>query len=290
MWARSAAATLAAGTVVAGTLAACGQSAVPKATPGASTTAARLACTVPAPFSGSHQMTLSAGGVVRRYVLHLPPGVAKGRALPLVLGLHGTGGKAGFFEQQSGLSRVADREGFATVFPYALGTPSRWTLPGQEGPDDEAFVRALLTTVRGQACVDPRRVSAFGHSNGGGFAVALACAGDVGLAGAVSASGAYGAQERCEREPPPPLLEIHGDADPIVPYAPQRAFLDTWARWAGCAPRPRRAPGADGSVRERFVRCRPGAALEHLRRPGANHDLPASAAPAAWAFLRSRRR
>lgn len=266
-------------------LSACGENSEPAGDRSTSATAGRGACEAAPAFSGSRLMTLDEGGTQRRYFLHLPPESAKGRRLPLVLGLHGTGGKAGFFEGQSGLSKVADEEGFVTVFPYALGSPSRWTLPGQSGPDDEAFVRDLIAAVRGQACIDVQNIAAFGHSNGGGFAVALACSSKVDLAAAVSASGAYSAQERCATEPAPPLLELHVDADPVVPYALERAFLDTYATWAGCDPRPTRGPGPDGSVRERWRGCDPGAALEHLRRPGADHDLPGSAAPAAWAFI-----
>jgi len=240
-------------------------------------------------FAGSRLLTLRSGGTTRRYWLHLPPAARAGQPLALVLGLHGTGGKAGFFERQSRLSRVADREGFVAAYPYARGRPSRWTLPGMDGPDDSAFARALIDAIRTRACVDARRVSAFGHSNGGGFAVALACDRRVGLAAAVSVSGGYGAQRRCDTDPLPPLLELHGDADPIVPYAGARAFVAAWARWAGCDARPTVAAEPDGSRRETFAECDRGAALVHVRRRGAGHDLPASAAAAAADFVAQRR-
>lgn len=241
-------------------------------------------------FAGSRLLTLRRDGTSRRYWLHLPPAARDRQPLALVLGLHGTGGKAGFFERQSRLSRVADRAGFVAAYPYALGRPSRWTLPGMDGPDDIAFARALIDAIRTRACVDPRRVSAFGHSNGGGFAVALACDPRVGLAAAVSVSGGYGAQQRCATDPPPPLLELHGDRDPIVPYAGARAFVATWARWAGCDGRPTVTAEPDGSRRETFAGCDRGAALIHVRRHGAGHDLPPSAAQAAASFVAQRRR
>ncbi len=241
-------------------------------------------------FAGSRLLTLRSGGTARRYWLHLPPAARARQPLALVLGLHGTGGKAGFFERQSRLSQVADREGFVAAYPYALGRPSRWTLPGMDGPDDIAFARALIDAIRTQACVDPRRVSAFGHSNGGGFAIALACDPRVGLAAAVSVSGGYGAQRRCVTDPPPPLLELHGDRDPIVPYADARAFVATWARWAGCDARPRVTAEPGGSRRETFAGCDRGTALIHVRRRGAGHELPPSAAEAAASFVAQRRR
>jgi len=241
-------------------------------------------------FAGSRLLTLRSDGSTRRYWLHLPPATRAREPLALVLGLHGTGGKAGFYERQSRLSRVADREGFVAAYPYALGRPSRWTLPGMDGPDDIAFARALIDAIRTQACIDPRRVSAFGHSNGGGFAVALACDPRVGLAAAVSVSGGYGAQQRCASDPPPPLLELHGDADPVVPYGGARAFVATWARWAGCDARPTVTAEPDGSRRETFAGCERGAALVHVRRRGAGHDLPTSAAQAAADFVAQRRR
>lgn len=241
-------------------------------------------------FAGSKLLTLRSGGTARRYWLHLPPAARARQPLALVLGLHGTGGKAGFYERQSRLSRVADREGFVAAYPYALGRPSRWALPGMDGPDDIAFARALIGAIRTRACVDPRRVSAFGHSNGGGFAVALACDPRVGLAAAVSVSGGYGAQQRCATDPPPPLLELHGDRDPIVPYAGARAFVATWARWAGCDGRPTVTAEPDRSRRETFAGCDRGTALIHVRRRGAGHELTPSAAEAAADFVARRQR
>src|SRR5262245_8140239 len=62
--------------------------------------------------SGVSEHRLTSGGVERRYLVHVPPGVERGRPLSVVLNLHGSGGTPEAQFATSGLAALADRESF----------------------------------------------------------------------------------------------------------------------------------------------------------------------------------
>jgi polyhydroxybutyrate depolymerase len=144
-----------------------------------------------------------------------------------------------------------------------------------------------------------------GVSNGGGMAARFACAGDDRLAGLVSVAGGYSTLPACRARRPLSVLEIHGTADAVVPYAGPRGVVLPWVRgWVardGCAGGARRTWKSVHVVRLQWGRCRGGAIVAHLRLIGGRHAWPGarppdpgpsfgiSAAREAWRFLRDRR-
>jgi polyhydroxybutyrate depolymerase len=240
----------------------------------------------------------------RSALVHLPR-VRRGR-LPLMLALHGAYGTGAFMERYSGLSRLADREGFAVVYPDAVGP--RWRISTDEDGADVQFLDALLDRLLSGGCFDARRISAVGVSNGGGMAARFACAGDDRLAGLVAVAGDYGTLPDCRARRPLSVLEIHGTADAVVPYhgTPQdpRSDVVTWLRgWAArdaCQAVPRQTWPYARVLRLDWGACRDGTAVAHLRLDGGAHAWPGadppdpgpsfgvSAASEAWTFLRGR--
>ena len=99
--------------------------------------------------SGETRQTLMVGGAARSYLLYVPSGYQSGRALPLVLVFHGGGSRARAMTTHTGFTRVAEREGFAVVYPEGL--QERWNDGRGYGAshDDVVFVRALLDTLGG---------------------------------------------------------------------------------------------------------------------------------------------
>jgi polyhydroxybutyrate depolymerase len=244
------------------------------------------------------------GQAPRSALVHIPR-IRHGR-LALVVALHGAYGNGAFMERYSGLSRLADREGFGVAYPDAAG--SRWRIAaGEEGTDVE-FLDALLDRLQAGGCFDARRVSAVGVSNGGGMAARFACAGDDRLAGLVAVAGGYGSLPGCQARRPLSVLEIHGTADAVVPYRgkPQDrsgdvvAWLRAWAARDACQAAPRRTQQRAAVLRLDWRGCRDGTAVAHLRLLGGTHAWPGadppdpgprlgvSAAAEAWAFLRGR--
>src|SRR5258706_12602767 len=63
--------------------------------------------------------SITSGGRQRTYRFHLPPAPAEG-ALPLLVALHGRLGQGKNQEQLSGVAALADREGFAVVYPDGI--------------------------------------------------------------------------------------------------------------------------------------------------------------------------
>jgi polyhydroxybutyrate depolymerase len=247
-----------------------------------------------------------AGQPARSALVHLPRG-RRGR-MPLIVALHGAYGSGAFMERYSGLSRLADRQGFGVVYPDAAGP--RWRITAGEGGADVEFIDALLDRVLAGGCFDARRVAAVGVSNGAGMAARFACAGDDRLAGLVAVAGGYGHLPACQARRPLSVLEIHGTADAVVPYrgTPQDpagdvlAWLSGWVDRDACRRVPRSTQKSARVVRLDWTSCRDGTAVAHLRLVGGTHAWPGadppdpgpqlgvSAADEAWSFLRGRRR
>jgi polyhydroxybutyrate depolymerase len=157
------------------------------------------------------------GGRARSYLVATP--AAHRAPAPILLAFHGYSSSAATLARSSGLHDAAGAAGFVTVYPEGSGRPSRWGLPGRlSGPDDAAFVDAVVTDVAARACGDPTRVSAAGFSNGAAFVGRLACRRPGGLR-AVALVGGAGLVEPCAAAKKPtstPVVIVHGAADAVV--------------------------------------------------------------------------
>lgn len=167
-------------------------------------------------------------GRERTYHLYVPPNLAPGKAAPLLVALHGGTGWGTQFEQSSGFDQLADRYGFLVVYPDGIGVGRRdaalrtWNGGGCCGPaarqqvDDVAFIRQLVAQLQQEHAIDPARVFAAGHSNGGILAYRLACeASDVFAAIGVQSSSLE--IDHCRPSRAVSVIHIHGTADRNVP-------------------------------------------------------------------------
>jgi polyhydroxybutyrate depolymerase len=254
---------------------------------------------------------VSNGNLERSYLVHVPTGYERTRPVAVVLAFHGHGGNAADEERGTGFSTLADQDGFLAVYPQGL--PDGQNLPfwASDGPidfgiDDALFVSNVLTRLQEDFCVDPRRIYATGFSNGGGMSGFLACKLAERIAAFAPVSGNYYAlPDGCNPGRPVPVMEIHGTADPIVPYAgipasespewplpsiPQ--WLQAWANRDGCTQGPfvfLRIPAVTG---ENWTHCKGNATVVHYRIEGGGHSLPATIGGTAtnvlmWQFFQS---
>lgn len=247
-------------------------------------TANQLMTVDPAISNGSH---------VRSYLVHVPIGYDGMRQVAVVLAFHGHGGDATGEERATGFSHLADRDGFIAVYPQGLLDAQHLPFWASDGPidygiDDALFVSNVLTRLQEDFCIDPLRIYATGFSNGGGMSGFLACK----LAGRIAAfapvSGNYYALPGgCHPGRAVPILEIHGTADPIVPYdgipasvSPQwplpsvAQWLQDWATRDGCTQGPLvflQTPAVTG---EHWIHCEGNASVVHYRMEGEGHSLP----------------
>lgn len=249
--------------------------------------------------------------------VHLPPTLAPGQKVPLLLLLHGLGTSSEDI-QRTDWPSFAESNGIAWLAPNGpVDTQGRrfWDAGPSccnfAGPpiDHVAALRALLVETLERYPIDRERVFVGGISNGGFMAHRLACAAPELIRGVVSISGAGPLEAAACREPKSlRVLEIHGDSDPIVSYGGGHLFQDPklpehasaektaadWAARLGCRGAPvaaealnleTRFPGNETRV-ARYEACARGA-VELWTVTGGNHYLAfyKPAPEVIWQFL-----
>jgi poly(3-hydroxybutyrate) depolymerase len=119
--------------------------------------------------------------LTRTFVIHVPPSYKASVATPVVLMFHGGFGNGAQFEKNSGMDKLADQEGFITVYPDGLGPVPTWNggdccgYARKNNIDDVGFVSDLIDYLETKLNVDPDRIYASGMSNGGILCYRLAC-------------------------------------------------------------------------------------------------------------------
>lgn len=190
-------------------------------------------------FGQNSTVTFTYGGVQRTYNVHLPTGYTSGQHLPLVLNLHGYGQTNSQQELYTNMNATADANSFVVIYPAGLN--NSWNIGAAGvyhfGTDDVGFLSKVIDTAQTLYGIDPKRVYACGLSNGGYMSHRLACelsdkvAAIAAVAGCLTDSMAY----YCNATRKVPVMQIHGTADPIVPYTGAVASLsteETVAFWA----------------------------------------------------------
>lgn len=166
-------------------------------------------------------------GVERRWILHIPDGIGEDERRPMIVALHGGGGRADRFARFSNLDAIAERERVFVLYPQ--GFERHWN-DGRgtndfeafaQNIDDVGFLTSLVSYVDGiRVKVDRSRVYVAGISNGGMMALRLACeATDTFAAIAIVAANMPARQEpRCRPDATMPVLVMNGTHDRLVPY------------------------------------------------------------------------
>jgi polyhydroxybutyrate depolymerase len=169
--------------------------------------------------------TITSNGVEREYLLHVPAtyppsydGLAPAPA-PLLIVFHGAGVPAQSIIDVTAVTAAADERGMVTVFPEA--TDFMWTALGSPAPTaDTDFAADVIKDVTGTLCIDANRVYAAGFSLGGSVAQLVGCV-HADLVAAVASVAAPAVS--CQGDVP--LIAVHGDGDPIVPYEGRAAAV-----------------------------------------------------------------
>ena len=208
----------------------------------------------------------------RGYKVHVPKGYDPSVPTPVLYAFHGYQQNASMFVVNgTGFVPKSDQEGFILVMPNGVqedGFGGSWNggvccgAAAAQKLDDVGFVRAIHAELQKHLNIDVQRVYATGLSNGGFMTHRLGCeasdlfAAIAPIAGSIGTSqlGSTGTNrdpdlKECTPERPIAVLMVHGDADPIVPYAGMKPSLDHWARANGCrettAPAMQPASGGD---------------------------------------------
>lgn len=187
---------------------------------------------LPAHAAEMEKRTAVHDGLTREYWLYDPrdAAIGKGGKRPLILVLHGGGGKAEKFDamttDETSFNKLADREDILVVYPQGIkkswndGREAAQVHSQAEDIDDTGFISKLIDTLVYSRNVDPKRVYAVGPSNGGHMSNRLACdlSGKVAAVGIVIGLMPKKYVDKCKPAAPVSVLIMNGTEDPLVPY------------------------------------------------------------------------
>jgi polyhydroxybutyrate depolymerase len=177
-------------------------------------------------------------GVSRSAMVASPSAPVPSAGSPLVLIFHGHGGTS----QHSARTYAIHKSWPEAVVIYAQGLPTvglktdpqglkpGWQhAPGSNGDRDLKYVDAMLGWARSRFRIDPARIYAGGHSNGGTMTYVLWVARPDVFA-AFAPSGSVFRRDLMSSAKPKPALVIAGEKDELVPFQAQRSSLDATLR------------------------------------------------------------
>lgn len=231
------------------------------------------------------------------------------RGAPLVVVLHGCTQNASLYDRGSGWSQLADRHGFAVLFPEQTRSNNHnlcfnWyqAADARRGRGEAASIAQMVRTLTKTHGLDAERVFVNGLSAGGAMtAVMLACYPELFAGGAIIAGLAFGiadnvpeALERMRGQGMPsrgalasrivnaadhegrwPTLSVwHGTADSIVSIANAGVIIDQWRDRVGLGEAQGTVDTVDGQQRTSWRDKRGRALVERYDIKGMGHGTP----------------
>ena len=227
----------------------------------------------------------------RSYLLHIPRAYDSRQPTPLILAFHGRLGTGQKMEKLTNLSDLADKQGLIVVYPNGVGRS--WNAghgtgkAEAKGVDDVEFTLRLIDILSQTLNIDHNRVYATGFSNGATFVHRLACELSEKIAAIAAVAGTIAPKigRNCHPKRPVAVLQIHGTADPIVPWGggltggggfveSVAATIAGWVERNGCTAKPEVADLGGGVSRESSNSCRNGTRVILYRVKGGGHTWP----------------
>lgn len=238
---------------------------------------------------------------------YLPPRLQDGAALVVVL--HGCTQTAAGYDHGAGWSTLADRHGFALLFPEQQRANNanlcfNWFEPGdiRRGQGEALSISQMVEAITARHRLDRRRVFVTGLSAGGAMTtVMLATYPELFAGGAVIAGLPYGSAatipeafdrmrghgfpdgERLQallrgassHEGPWPVLSVwHGSADRTVHPANAAAIIEQWRGIQGLAAEPDASEQVDGHRRRVWRSLEGRDLIEEYGIGGMGHGTP----------------
>jgi polyhydroxybutyrate depolymerase len=244
------------------------------------------------------QGSLTVSGMQRTFVVHVPPGRPNG----LVVNLHGAGMNGGKQAAATNYNAVADQHGFVVAYPD--GIDFSWadgrgaSVPDRQGVDDVGFVVALVDRLSRDYGIPSGRVFATGMSAGAFMTTRLACERADLFSAIAPVAGTLGAAFPCAPSQPVSVMQVHGTADPVVPFgggtmlgrggysdivaAP--AMAQRWRDIDGC-PGPPVEKIAGAVHRFTSAECAAGTEVDFIQVDGGGHTWLADSSQASGDFF-----
>jgi polyhydroxybutyrate depolymerase len=242
--------------------------------------------------AGLVRQTWTVDGVERSALVAAPHGAeaaASEARLPLVLVFHGHGGSSA---NAARVFHIHDAWPDAVViYPQGLPTVSQlvdpqgrlpgWqSLPGEYGDRDLHLTDAMLAWAKSHYAIDPARIFAAGHSNGGSMVYLLWAVRGAEFAAFAPAASVF-RPALVAQAPPKPALIIAGREDPLVPFAGQQWTINAVLRLDKAS-----ADAAPWSGDARLHASPSGTDVVAYIHPG-GHPMPADAGALMARFFKS---
>jgi poly(hydroxyalkanoate) depolymerase family esterase len=239
--------------------------------------------------------------------IFVPPG-AKG-PMPLVVVLHGCTQNAALYDHGSGWSTLAERHGFALLFPEQQRSNNpmlcfNWFADGdtRRGKGEAASIAGMVEAMKRSHEVDPERIFVTGLSAGGAMtSVMLATYPDLFAAGAILAGVAYGCadgvgqafdcmggkarpqaatlgrdvRQASRHKGPWPRVQVwQGSADTVVVPSNADAIVLQWLNLHGLDAKPDRLDEVAGHPRRTWTDAEGRPLIEQYVIAGMGHGVP----------------
>ncbi len=205
-----------------------------------------------------------------------------------------------------GLDSAVAGTGTVTVYPDAINGHWNNGLTDTSGPDDIAFLKALIAKLISVGISDPKRIYMVGATDGGMMALRFTCEAGNLLTGTATilASMPVKVASSCKLSKPAALLAIGGTEDPVVPFnggpvtlksgkgqvaatgevVSMANTLDIFAKKAGCGPEKKSSQFANKDKEDKteafldsFSDCK--IPVEMIRIQGGGHTIPGHRGP-----------
>lgn len=178
-----------------------------------------------------HEREFQHDGTVRNYLLYVPAQYDGTEKWPLVINYHGYSGNPMIQIDATQMNVAADLMNFIIAYPeglevdLGLAKGTGWNLGSLSQYNDIDFSVKLLDHVSSDHLIDSGRIHLAGWSQGGAFVYTMACAQSSIIASIASVAGPMQTYQlnpdnpmACSPERPLPTLQVHGTADPMVPF------------------------------------------------------------------------
>ncbi len=206
-------------------------------------------------------------GMRRTALVHLPKDFDPTIEYPLLVVVHGAFSTAKNMEEETGFSKIADREGFIVLYPEGMGLfgfIQHWNAghccgkAAKDGLDDVAFLRECVDTLSSAIQINGKQIFMTGFSNGGMLVYRYAAEKTSDLAAIAVLEASIGGRPNEDATlwrpalptKPLPAMIVHGMADTAVPpeggvsqkkggtreYLPLSKSIDYWLEANSCEP------------------------------------------------------
>lgn len=230
-------------------------------------------------------------GLIERQYLAISPLESGDNPLPVVVVLHGMGVSRGDMSHVATWREAVSERKFIAIFPE--GTVGTWNAgpccPPSTllGADDHGFLDLVYDDMQRQYRIDTDRVFLTGFSNGGVMTYAHACTRTEKFQAIAPLGGSN--LLGCAPDTPIPILHIHGNPDPVVPFDGSLALTqilssepfpvvpDSVGQWAaanGCSPLIHTESLVDRVQLHTWTDCADEAATTLIEVAGVDHNWP----------------